>query len=54
MCSFMDFHFDWLTVEQDFGFIIPDEAIRSICNFATVGIYLDTGEMQEGMKVTTE
>ena len=53
MCSFMDFHFDWLTVEQDFGFIIPDEAIRSICNFATVGIYLDTGEMQEGMKVPT-
>ena len=49
----MDFHFDWLTVEQDFGFVIPDNVIRKFCDFGTVGIHLDTGELQEGIKVPT-
>ena len=49
----MDFHFDWLTVEQDFGFTIPDSVIRRFCDFGTVGIHLDTGELQEGVRVPT-
>lgn len=46
----MDFHIDWLTIEQDFGYQIPDSVIRSIFDFGMVGIHLDTGEMQEGVR----
>lgn len=49
----MNFHFDWLTVEQDFGFTIPDSVIRRFCDFGVVGIHLDTGELQEGVRVPT-
>lgn len=49
----MCFYFDWLTIEQDFGFTIPDEVIRRFCDFGTVGIHLDTGELQDGIRVPT-
>lgn len=44
------YHFDWLTIEQDFGFRIPDVVISSLFDFGMVGIHLDTGEMQEGVR----
>lgn len=43
------YFFDWLTVEQDFGFEIPREQISKIFDFGLVGIHLDTGEMQESI-----
>lgn len=46
----MNYHIDWLTIEQDFGYQIPDSVIRSIFDFGMVGIHLDTGEMQEGVR----
>lgn len=41
---------DWLCIEQDFGFEIPEKVICSLFDFGMVGIHLDTGEMQSGIK----
>lgn len=46
----MSYHFDWLTIEQDFGYQIPEESIKSIFDFGMIGIHLDTGEVQQGIK----
>lgn len=46
----MNFFIDWIAVEQDFGFEIPESVIRSIFDFGMVGIHLETGEMQQGIK----
>uniref|UniRef100_A0AAU8B4T1 Replication-associated protein G2P n=1 Tax=Dulem virus 55 TaxID=3145766 RepID=A0AAU8B4T1_9VIRU len=46
----VNFHFDWLSIEQDFGYRIPDSTIRRIFDFGMVGIHLDTGEMQEEVR----
>ncbi|MBN6710267.1 hypothetical protein JFL47_11420 [Haemophilus haemoglobinophilus] len=42
----MIFHYDWLTIEQDFGFQIPETTLCSIFDFGMVGIHLETGELQ--------
>ncbi|HDR1942740.1 TPA: hypothetical protein QB660_002157 [Pasteurella multocida] len=46
----MSYHIDWLTIEQDFGFRIPDSVISSLFDFGMIGIHLDTGEVQEGIR----
>ncbi|WP_233118984.1 phage/plasmid replication domain-containing protein [Aggregatibacter actinomycetemcomitans] len=38
--------FDWLKIEQDFGYQLP-----LIGNFGYVGIHIDTGEQQEGIRI---
>ncbi|AAP96256.1 hypothetical protein HD_1452 [[Haemophilus] ducreyi 35000HP] len=50
MFFIMNYHIDWLTIEQDFGFEIPESILAAIFDFGMVGIHLDTGEMQEGIK----
>lgn len=37
--------FDWLKIEQDFGYQLP-----LLGNFGFVGVHLDTGEQQEGIR----
>ena len=49
----MNFFIDWLEIEQDFGIDIPNEVLLSIFDFGLVGIHLDTGEMQSGIKTGT-
>ncbi|MDO9950823.1 phage/plasmid replication protein [Glaesserella parasuis] len=46
----MNYHFDWLTIEQDFGFEIPEKVLSGLFDFGMVGIHLDTGEMQQGIR----
>lgn len=46
----MNYHFDWLSIEQDFGFEIPEEILSSIFDFGMIGIHLDTGELQQGIR----
>lgn len=43
-------HYDWLTIEQDFGFEIPEKVLATLFDFGMVGIHLDTGEMQQGIR----
>lgn len=38
--------FDWLKIEQDFGYQLP-----LIGDFGYVGIHIDTGEQQEGIRI---
>ncbi|HEA3269773.1 TPA: hypothetical protein RVS92_002208 [Pasteurella multocida] len=40
--------FDWLKIEQDFGFQLP-----LLGDFGFVGVHLDTGEQQEGIRTPT-
>ena len=42
----MNFFIDWLEIEQDFGVEIPE----SIFDFGMIGIHLDTGELQTGIR----
>lgn len=46
----MDYFIDWLEIEQDFGFEIPREVISSIFDFGMIGVHLETGEMQTGIR----
>lgn len=46
----MGYFIDWLEIEQDFGIDIPSEVLRSIFDFGLIGIHLDTGEIQSGIK----
>ena len=46
----MGFFCDWLAIEQDFGFQIPETTIRSIFDFGMIGIHLETGEIQSGIR----
>ena len=46
----MNYFIDWLEIEQDFGIDIPSEVLRSIFDFGLIGIHLDTGEIQSGIK----
>ncbi|MDE8035789.1 phage/plasmid replication protein, II/X family [Actinobacillus equuli subsp. equuli] len=46
----MNYHIDWLTIEQDFGFEIPESTLASIFDFGVIGIHLDTGEVQQGIR----
>lgn len=46
----MNFHYDWLTIEQDFGFEIPEKVLSTLFDFGMVGIHLDTGELQQGIR----
>ncbi|HDR1514893.1 phage/plasmid replication domain-containing protein [Pasteurella multocida] len=46
----MSYHIDWLTIEQDFGFDIPYSVISSLFDFGMIGIHLDTGEIQKGIR----
>ncbi|MFA9501132.1 phage/plasmid replication protein [Mannheimia sp. E30BD] len=44
------YHFDWLSIEQDHGFEIPESVIASLFDFGVIGIHLDTGEIQQGIR----
>lgn len=46
----MSFHFDWLVIEQDFRFEIPNQVISSLFDFGMIGVHLDTGELQTGIR----
>lgn len=46
----MTFHIDWITVEQDFGFEIPQNLISRLFDFGMIGIHLDTGEMNQNIR----
>lgn len=46
----MNFHYDWLSIEQDFGFEIPEKVLSTLFDFGMVGIHLDTGELQQGIR----
>ena len=46
----MNYFIDWLEIEQDFGFEIPREVISSIFDFGMIGVHLETGEMQTGIR----
>lgn len=46
----MNFFIDWLEIEQDFGVEIPESILRSIFDFGMIGIHLDTGELQTGIR----
>ncbi|WP_413189453.1 phage/plasmid replication protein [Pasteurella multocida subsp. multocida] len=49
----MHFFIDWLEIEQDFGIDIPNTVLCSIFDFGMIGIHLDTGEMQTGVRTGT-
>lgn len=49
----MSFFIDWLEIEQDFGVEIPEAVLRSIFDFGMIGIRLDTGEIQSGIRTGT-
>lgn len=46
----MNHFYDWLTIEQDFGFEIPEKVLAQLFDFGMVGIHLDTGEMQQSIR----
>ncbi|EIJ73204.1 replication initiation factor [Inovirus D_HF32_91] len=41
---------DWLSIEQNFGFEISDSVLASLFDFGMIGIHLDTGELQTGIR----
>ncbi|MDO9827433.1 phage/plasmid replication protein [Glaesserella parasuis] len=49
----MIYFIDWLEIEQDFGVEIPEVVLRSIFDFGMIGVHLDTGEMQSGIRTGT-
>lgn len=46
----MNFFIDWLDIEQDFGFEIPNDILCSIFDFGMQGVYLETGEVQNHIR----
>lgn len=50
MIKRIDYHFDWLCIEQDFGYNIPESVLCNLFDFGVVGIHLSTGELQDGVK----
>lgn len=46
----MNHFYDWLAIEQDFGFKIPETVLSTLFDFGVIGIHLETGEMQQGIK----
>lgn len=46
----MSYFIDWLEIEQDFGVEIPESILCSIFDFGMIGIHLETGELQTGIK----
>ena len=46
----MSYFIDWLEIEQDFGVDIPESILCSIFDFGMIGIHLETGELQTGIK----
>ncbi|TYG33314.1 hypothetical protein FW755_12480 [Lonepinella koalarum] len=49
----MSFFIDWLEIEQDFRIEIPKNVLCSIFDFGMIGIHLDSGEMQTGIRTGT-
>lgn len=48
----MNFHYDWLTIEQDFGFEIPEKVLFRLFDFGMLGVHFGTGEVQKGFKTS--